>query len=110
MNPEEINRAVAECCGWRFDRDGSGFMPPNSNEWIGRGYKALSECIPNYCGNLNAMHEAEKTINLQDYVAQLRRVVDSDWNEKDAVAYCCATAAQRAEAFLRTVGKWKEAP
>ena len=56
----------------------------------------------NYCTDLNAMHEAEKTLKrmvLDEYIAQL--------------FYLCheatiATARQRAEAFLRTLGKWEE--
>jgi hypothetical protein len=56
----------------------------------------------NYCTDLNAMHEAEKTLTVEewsDYVEHL----PSRWEEA-----IHATARQRAEAFLRTLGKWEE--
>jgi len=57
----------------------------------------------NYCTDLNAMHEAEKTLKrmvLDEYIAQL-----FDLCHEATIA----TARQRAEAFLRTLGKWEEA-
>jgi hypothetical protein len=71
------------------------------------------------------MHEAEKTIPKRDkgiYADILMRVVGPD-GETDMVddygewstspttslfAILNATAAQRAEAFLKTIGKWEE--
>ena len=70
--------------------------------------------IPNYAEDLNAMHEAEKKI--VDWVfwrIQLSHVVgigyapDLDICE-DIKSFASATAHQRAEAFLRTIGKWVE--
>ena len=60
--------------------------------------------IPNYCNDLNAMHEAE---NILDY-DNLREM------EKNilfifAIIPLRATAAQHAEAFLKTLGKWEDA-
>jgi hypothetical protein len=55
----------------------------------------------NYCTDLNAMHDAEKTLTsaqLLDYVALL---FDSCYEAT------LATARQRAEAFLRALGKWE---
>jgi len=60
------------------------------------------KCAKDYCTDLNAMHEAEKTLTsmqLLDYIAFL---FDATY---EAVL---ATARQRAEAFLRTLGKWEE--
>ena len=66
-----------------------------------------------YTSDLNAMHEVEKwisskhsTIKWVDYAAHLRVIADRD----DGICYAeyRATAAQRAEAFLRTIGKWED--
>lgn len=57
--------------------------------------------IPDFCGDLNEMHEAEKMHRM-----------GTDWDEYALLlgALCgnpiYATARQRAEAFLRTLGKW----
>jgi hypothetical protein len=59
-----------------------------------------------YCNDLNAMHEAEKMLvgrnnwELCDYVQRLNTATTS-W-----IAF--ATAKQRAEEFLKTLGKWEE--
>lgn len=97
--------AIAEACGWRFHPDGSGYIPPNGNEWIGRGYKSLTDCVPDYPNDLNAMHEAEGVlfgIACENYARQLCGVGLLYY----PVAH--ATARQRAEAFLRTIGKWRD--
>jgi hypothetical protein len=66
----------------------------------------------NYCNDLNAMHEAEKVLTSQqeeDYFANLRAINgDLIWYRTVGKTYR-ATARQRAEAFLRTLGKWQEA-
>ena len=66
--------------------------------------------LPNYTEDLNAMHEAEKVLRVAPdtyqpggrghYAQLLDEVCGSDGK-------AFATAAQRAEAFLRTIGKWK---
>lgn len=61
------------------------------------------ETLPNYTTDLNAMHEAEKTltpIQATTYFVMLDELLE------DRVVF--ATAAQRAEAFLRTIGKWED--
>lgn len=67
--------------------------------------------VPNYCTDLNAMREVEKYVEdrnrylniLADLTKGLESTsVDNDW------FFCRATARQRAEAFLRTLGKWEE--
>ena len=66
--------------------------------------------------DLNAMHEAEKLVeNNDECLLQLLRIVETargyDWTKMQGVdgCRCCAfaTAAQRAEAFLRTLGLWE---
>jgi hypothetical protein len=76
-----------------------------------------AERIPDYLNDLNAMHEAEKVLELTQYWhyadIHIRDVVMRDNRGRSPAAqtsYACATAAQRAEAFLRTIGKWEIKP
>jgi hypothetical protein len=51
------------------------------------------------------MHEAEKAMSLDgrnNYIDLLGMTYHDSWE------FCRATAAQRAEAFLRTIGKWED--
>lgn len=99
MSDEEINIAIAEACGWAH---------PNVEPYA----------FPDYCNDLNAMHEAEKILNDKDrriFANQLSQIHDASykkawWDLDSAQAFELAhsTARQRAEAFLRVVGKWKE--
>jgi hypothetical protein len=54
-----------------------------------------------YCNDLNAIHEAEKTLNSEQWHLY------SAWLFKATARPQHATARQRAEAFLRTLGKWE---
>ena len=94
MTPDKQRITIAEACGIvSEDKWGSLYKTP-------RGI--LRDC-PDYLNNLNAMHEAEKVLDFN----QLRDMEDSV-SFRFAVLPFHATAAQRAEAFLRTIGKWKE--
>ena len=105
MTNEQINAAIAEACGWKEVR-------VNGGAGVYKGFDNGAELrpdIPDYCTDLNAMHEAEKTLtpkNWNNYsenwwiYCKLLRVNDAD----EAIH---ATARQRAEAFLRTLGKWE---
>ncbi len=62
--------------------------------------------VPDYLDSLDAMHEAEKClpagiIKGGAYERSLCRLTNNPF---------CATAAQRAEAFLRTINKWEDEP
>ncbi len=76
--------------------------------------------VPDYPNDLNAMHGAEeffikKRSHKYQFSAELYKVcaginLASGINSPEAVWNVShATAAQRAEAFLRTLGLWKEA-
>lgn len=118
MTPEQINEAIAEKCGWveafplggtphKRTRDGGILLP---YYWIHEPTGKRTTAIPNYHGDLNAMHEAEKVLmadwNLMNAyqnheLPKFVKSTNSNW-------LCRATAAQRAEAFLKTLGLWKE--
>lgn len=111
MTDEQINAAIAEACGWTECRlvakvalsalrDPVAYgVPPNGTYEIA--------CL-NYCADLNAMHAAEKVFVQEAewvrYSGKLAKVTNSKWSND--MEYICATARQRAEAFLRTLGKW----
>ena len=129
MTEEQINIAVAEACGWKkltvpLEDDLGPIGDMTVTKWKRpsnpHGYVDPTSSVPNYCNNLNAMHEAEKTLAAEQeavYVEALDRVTwefiqtDARYN---AGRLCVselqfrATARQRAEAFLRTLGKWEE--
>lgn len=114
MNNEEINRAIAEHLGWRLiPCNDDGFGRATGERWLDPdGDIGLTP--PDYSSDLNAMHEAEKVLFQsghtdmlnQNYWHELWRVCGDDYFKTTTAAH--ATACQRAEAFLRTVGKWKE--
>jgi hypothetical protein len=55
------------------------------------------------------MHEAEKTLNFLKKAEYARMLTSTAWqSEQPTFAPMTATAAQRAEAFLRTINKWEE--
>lgn len=116
MTDEEINVAIAEACGWRNVRELDDIYPDGSvaaGIWRQGADPADSQerAIPDYCNDLNAMHEAEKVLSAAQRYANLRNLSQDwrSWNDGTAyLAICYATARQRAEAFLRTIGKWKE--
>lgn len=109
MTDTEINIAIAEACGWALVKDDPDFYEYWEHPKDGRkiGVAANSSPFPDYCNDLNAIHEAEKVLNDVSY--------DSYWSN---LVFVCiqsnmerlnsATARQRAEAFLRTIGKWKD--
>ena len=105
MKEKEINVAIAEACGWKFD--GAVATRPDGMRMHSFINNPKAEFTPDYCKDLNAMHEAFEYLRKTDEHAfgcmtdMLETVVGRGplWH---------ATARQRAEAFLCTVGKWKE--
>ena len=97
MTDEQINAAIARECGWTDIRDNVvGKAPGETANRV--------MFLPNYCNDLNAMHEAEEALKGKQFVTYgiaLSDIEGSLWGIR-------ATARQRAEAFLRTLGKWKE--
>lgn len=109
MSPEKQNHAIAEICGLvSLDQHGMLFHTP-------QGY--VRTC-PDYVGDLNAMHEAEKTLlNRQersaglwpDYGCYSRYIgILSKINLDLYGSGYMATAEQRAKAFLQTFNKFEE--
>ena len=94
MTNQQINIAIAEHCGF------------NLEEYRMEEGGINVAAIPDYCNDLNAMHKAENLIDKDDlhfvYSYNLyNTVVPMDHQPFRA------TARQRAESFLKTIGKWE---
>ena len=107
MKPEEQHIEIATSCGWKVEPSGHKRHPyvlckyGKEIEWSDR-FDKIWDAIPDYLNDLNAMHEAEKTLDDKQRLLYLRHLTQLPNYGR------CATAAQRAEAYLRTTGKWKE--
>ena len=108
MTNHKINVAIAETCGWtEFHTEDFTEMGVPCFVQMALPPRFIhienSMPLPDYCNDLNAMHEAEKVFDCPDsYESALIKIsggAEYLWH---------ATARQRAEAFLRTVGKWEE--
>jgi hypothetical protein len=109
MTDQEINEAIALHLGWLRPEHPDcmkhkiGWSMPEKWWMDPKTVLRFGHDIPNYCADLNAMHEAEKTVSGEQTLTYCMML--------SSYLYGCvhATARQRAEAFLRTIGKWKEA-
>lgn len=110
MKPDQQRIAIAKACGWKHKLNRSqrwitsnpeGEIKQYSHKDIGKDWPKW--CLPDYLTDLNAMHEAEKTLTDKqeyDYQVLICRMFDIGFKS------ICAPAAQRAEAFLKTLGLW----
>ena len=92
MSTQEINMAIATYFGW----DSEKLRLLHSH--------GLDPSVPDYCNDLNAMHDAEKF---------LRPPYREDFSIWESYIECFeedphADARNRAVAFVSAIGKWKE--
>ena len=116
MNNEKQQIAIAEACG----------LPKPYSRWSGADGDTLchsvtvedglkrAKPIPDYLNDLNAMHEAEKVLGADDKKKFASRLFDIVLFQREGLdqldgwyLHVHSTAKQRAEAFLRTIGKWE---
>jgi hypothetical protein len=107
MNTKKQRIAIAEYCGWKWHGRIKGGIKVWDN---GVDYVFYDSDLPDYLNDLNAMQEAERFLIEKDrsFKARYRTklVFSSDYSVDNRQPYWMATAAQRAEAFLRTIDKW----
>jgi len=109
MTNQEINEAIAKECGWEFVDIAADSNPEDRPYWHHvAGFLRVQRHCPDFSNDLNAMHEAEKTLDPHWLPSEKQGIDDSDWE-----MYVCelskiadrgpthATARQRAEAFLK---------
>lgn len=129
MTPEQQRIAIAEACGWKCRWQNQGGSPlldkkPKGHCWEvwqdpkGQGLDKRYDPIfpPDYLNDLNAMHRAEKVLTEGQFQIYLDWLDVSCGGELELSAMIDgpafgfglihATAAQRAEAFLRTLNLW----
>ena len=92
MTDNQINQAIAEACGI-VGKSGEIYKTPDG--WA-------VDC-PKFATCLNAMHEAEKHLPIKKIVTYFKKL------EKLTSYWFMATARERAEAFLKAIGKWEDA-
>jgi len=101
MTDKQINIAIAEACGIDIEK------------YVMEEGGINTFALPDYCNDLNAMHEAEgklEGMNKAEFAVQLCRVVGKDWPSGiggGSFAHIHATADKRAKAFLKTLNKWE---
>jgi hypothetical protein len=117
VSPSEINRAIAEIV-----------QPVSVARTIPISIYTSADVLkgtlthtitPNYYGSIDACAEFEKTLNgwteKDAYGAALWQAIGPDhgktevYDFDDTLVWQCATATapQRCEAYLRTIGKWR---
>jgi len=120
MTPEAQRIAIAKACGWEM---AGGTMKGQSvgirPDEIGSATAFDYQLIPDYTNDLNAMHEAvqsklNNSIDSMIYAEHLVQIVLGYENQKrnfvlnnwELTRLSLATAAQQAEAFLKTLNLW----
>jgi hypothetical protein len=113
VTPEARRIAIAEACGWKEVEFGVG---PNNKlclgdepQWHNRKIESyvVDRRVPDYLNDLNAIHESihAQPISVKlSILSELEKLLAGPCDTKLRVTF--ATAAQCAEAFLRTIGKW----
>ena len=116
MNSEQQRIAIAKACGWTEIIE---MRLPAVWGWYGvvpKKDRMDMRQLPDYLNDLNAMHEVEQIlrdqaidayeIHLLTLIQDGSRIADFSKYPSDCIFH--ATASQRAEAFLKTLGLWVE--
>jgi hypothetical protein len=126
MTNRAINKAIAEYLSWKeldFHLDGKRILGKRPSFHNGKIVSyTVDQYVPDYCGDLNEIHEvvemlkgdddikyvnylfASVGINRYYYMGATPEAFPADRQMK----VINASALKRAEAFLRTIDKWKE--
>lgn len=114
MKAEAQRVAIGLACGWTKT---PRHVAHETLQWTGPLGDFCYD-LPDYLNSLDAIHEAEKTMlgkHWARYPIWLAKVIAGTQDKSRASGtriyvpqsvLLSATAAQRAEAFLRTIGKW----
>ena len=114
MKPEEQNRAIALHCGLKETQSPAGPYWYHADHPQCQDGAVLWE-LPDYNSDLNAMADAEKTLKTEReqncYTSNIAEVCYANYerrNNQVVFNQLTATAEERSEAFLRTIGSWKQ--
>lgn len=116
MSPEAQQIAIAEWCGCKLTQiaDGTKFSNPEEplmvQRWVNEKLNRVDRKLPDYLNDLNAIHEAEEKLTDGEYNHHFIHYLDDTQARTLEHRNRCvsATAAQRAEALLRAIGRWTE--
>ena len=131
MTEQEMRIAMAEACGWKGPdhpdtRNHIKDWPFSHDKhiWVLNPKSEIDpiSSIPDYCNDLNAMHDAEKLLIQNDQIHYVTHLWQTNpqskldgykFNQKyfSQVIWWTlthATARQRAEALLKAKGLWRE--
>lgn len=107
--PEQQQITIAEKCGWHsFEKHNGNLFGVNLDK-----SKSGKLIVPDYLKDIKAMREVEATmtdLQFKEYRRELWHITvyeSSGSTDKDNRAFFSATAAQRAEAFLKVSEKLK---
>ncbi len=109
MTPDAQRVAIAEACGFEVLR-AAGTAKAMVREQLCTGAASTDwRMMPDYLNDLNACHEMEKVMTQQQrgrYSRHLSSILSKAASNTGEYDIWHATAAQRCEAFLRTLGLW----
>ena len=117
MDKHKQRIKIAEACGWTSaDEEYTyyGFtqnIPMVRKRWTSPDGKLKTLVLPDYLNDLNAMHEALLTLNIEQRHSIVHEVGDilgtpnpNDWQYHD---FLYVSASELAEAFLKTLNLWE---
>jgi hypothetical protein len=118
---ELYNEKIGFATGWRVAFPAAGKPHPRTREggillpyrWVNEVTGERLYDLPDFFSDLDAIHEAEKVLTVkqsQEYTTYLIQAQQTYLNgpPPEVFRVIHATASQRAEAFLRTLGLWEE--
>lgn len=120
MSPDNQRIAIASICKWK-----PPFVMTTQCEWVDTSCPHQTRMLSDPLEDLNAMREAIRVSafgmsRCEELNECLKEILKRDWEAavksgKNLLLLCDwytwhASAAQLAEAFLRTLGKWEPAP
>jgi len=105
MTDEQMRIAIAEACGWKVPNGCTNYRVRPEGSRVFFNPLTDDDPLPDYLNDLNAMHEAEKTLLKIDGCQAHWETYSNILTAKlGCVDIFHATARQRAEAFLKTKG------
>ena len=116
MNQTQQRIAIAQACGWIKSNRGTAYCHPDNWAMAKNGAESvwkIADELPDYLGNLNAMHNAEEILDSQQinrYGEFLMCAYTGFHDVWTITAYrrsVHATAEHRAKAFLQALGLYE---